>query len=137
MRELVTDPSVGRIIFGGARGADTEALLAALLFREGTKPELVVVVPFQVEDQPFETHEITNMADLVVELNYTREDQYDAYRKRNEWIVTNSLRIVAFSNGNMESGTGNAIRLARSMAKTVKMVKVGEWRKRTSKLKKC
>lgn len=52
---LVLDPAVEEVVFGGAAGADTEALRSALVARRGPRPRLTVVVPGTLADQPAET----------------------------------------------------------------------------------
>lgn len=114
MKALVGNPSIDAIYFGGADGADTEALRAALQFRVGTRPWLVVVVPDTVRAQPASTRDWTYQADEVIELGnpITSEDHFSSYRKRNEYLIDCGTSVVAFFNGNYKSGTGQAVRYA-------------------------
>jgi uncharacterized phage-like protein YoqJ len=107
------------IMFGGARGADTFALAAALDLRS-TSPKpltLVVVVPDTLAQQPRETWATSERADRIIELGHpiTREDNFWALRHRNEfmidWVFPEG-RLLAFWNGE-RSGTANAIFYAR------------------------
>lgn len=109
---LVENSSIKEIYFGGARGTDTEALKAALYYRSGKHPRLVVVLPDTLNQQPRDTREWTVRSDEVIELKIplTPEDGFASYKKRNEYIVDHGTILVAFFNGNFKSGTGHQIR---------------------------
>ncbi|MBI5487787.1 MAG: hypothetical protein HY905_10685 [Deltaproteobacteria bacterium] len=153
MRELVGDPGVAAIFFGGATGADTEALAAALEFRNfaqrpqrpqrtqrgevsrrdaetqrgpAKRPRLVVVVPDTVEGQPKETWETSRRADEIVELGHPIrvEDRWRAYHLRNQRLVAEATELVAFWNGDPRSGTAATIALARKRGMGVEIVEV-------------
>jgi len=125
MKLLVENPRVSCIYFGGARGVDTKALLAALNFRKDPTLKFVVVVPYTVEDQPPETHEVTRLADEVVELNFRGKMQYiPALRKRNQYMVDRADKLLALSNGDKQSGTWQAIRMAHKQDKPVQIVDI-------------
>lgn len=114
MKTLVGNASIDAIYFGGARGADTEALKAALEFRADKRPWLVVVVPDTVSRQPRETHEWTRKADEVIELHaaITKDDGFASFKKRNVFLVDIASFLVAFWAGDYSTGTGHAVRYA-------------------------
>lgn len=126
MKALVGNKTLDAIYFGGARGADTEALKAALEFREGQHPKLVVVVPDTVENQPSDTREWTRKADEVIELRnpITSEDSYASFKARNQYLVDAATLLVAFWNGVYKSGTGSAVRMAERAGIPVHRVSV-------------
>jgi predicted Rossmann fold nucleotide-binding protein DprA/Smf involved in DNA uptake len=117
MAAYVANPRITKIIFGGARGADTEALRAALNSRTEEKPKLVVVVPMTVDRQPQETRYITRQADEVVELGLEYHD--GVYIIRDRWIVENSNQLAAFWNGKEGSGTHKTMKIAEKSKKSV------------------
>jgi uncharacterized phage-like protein YoqJ len=123
---LVENSTIRAIYFGGARGVDNEALKAALYYRKGAYPRLIVVIPNTIEEQPTETRQWTTRADEVIELKQviTSEDGYLSYRKRNEYLVDHGTFLVAFFNGNFKSGTGQAIRYAEKLGKPVYKISV-------------
>lgn len=114
MRGLAQNPRVDAIYFGGARGSDTEALKAALEYRQGKRPWLVVVVPDYLKNQPWDTRKWSQKADELIELGnpITPEDRYQSYHTRNEYLVNVCSFLVAFFNGNYACGTGHAVRFA-------------------------
>jgi hypothetical protein len=117
MKGLVGNPTLDAIYFGGAKGTDTEALKAALHYRTGKKPWLVVVVPDTVEVQPGETHEWARKADEVIELrnHISKDDSFASFRTRNQYLVDVATFLVAFWNGLYKSGTGQAVRMAEKV----------------------
>jgi hypothetical protein len=126
MCTLIGNRSIKSIYFGGAAGSDTEALKAALYYRKGPGPRLIVIVPDTVDSQPADTRQWTLKADEIVELKnpITSEDSYSSYKKRNEHLVDHGTFVVAFFNGNFKSGTGQAINYAEKCGKTVYKIKV-------------
>jgi len=114
LQALVNNKTIDAIYFGGAKGTDTEALKAAVGFRTGTRPHLVVVVPDTVDAQPWGTREWTRKADEVIELRnpITQDDKFKSYRLRNQYLVDICTFLVAFWNGDYKSGTGQAVRMA-------------------------
>ncbi len=126
MKGLVRNPTVDEIWIGGARGVDNEALRAALEFRVGPKPKLVVVVPNEVRHQPAECWEWIHRADSVIELKQeiTARDKFASYRKRNEFMVDHGTALVAFWSGK-RSGTGNAVSYAKRLKISVTHIPVG------------
>lgn len=126
VRELLADAEVETIYFGGALGADTEALQAALGMRRGDRPRLVVVVPDTLEAQPRETRDVSRRADEVVELRrpIDASDGWRAYHARNRWMVDHASLLVAFWDGHPRSGTGATVRYARRRGVEVRIVSV-------------
>lgn len=125
-KTLLKNQTIDAIYLGGASGVDTEFLKAALQYRVGLRPRLIVVVPDTVERQPVSTREWTRRADGVVQLlePITSDNRYLSYRKRNEYLVDQSTFLIAFFNGNFKSGTGNAIRYAEKCGKKVYTIPV-------------
>jgi predicted Rossmann fold nucleotide-binding protein DprA/Smf involved in DNA uptake len=112
---LAKNPSVGMILFGGAIGADTEALRGALEGREGRdRPFLVCVVPCRAEDQPVGARPWIARADRVVELGLpiTAEDGFEAFKARNRHMVDQADLAIVFDNGDQRSGTSSCARYA-------------------------
>jgi len=137
MRVLVGKEHIGRIYLGGARGADTEALKAAVEFRKGKKPELVVVLPNVIDDQPAEAREWIRKADKVIEMGrkITPDDNYAAYHARNEHMV-DAARVdsvdsvlVAFWNGLKTNGTGSCVSYARRKELKVEIIQISAVKK--------
>jgi predicted Rossmann fold nucleotide-binding protein DprA/Smf involved in DNA uptake len=126
MRELALDPTVAVLFFGGALGADTVALDAALAARKGARPRLVVVLPDTLEAQPRETWATTRRADERLELGrpIRAEDRWRAYHLRNRRLVEEATELLAFWNGEPRSGTASTINLARKRGIEVEVVRV-------------
>jgi hypothetical protein len=112
------------MIFGGARGADTEALRAARRVRAGRAwPRLVVVVPGRAGDQPQAARECAEAcADEVVEMGLPLNDK-SSYLKRNAEILSRADRLLAFWDG-AGGGTSWTINEARRRALPVEVVPV-------------
>jgi len=126
MKELARDTGIGAILFGGALGADTEALSAALAARRGERPRLVVVLPDTLEAQPRETWAVSRRADERIELHFPirAEDRWKAYHRRNRWLAEHATDLLAFWNGDPRSGTGATITLALKRGLPVEVVDV-------------
>ena len=129
MKKLVLNKKVSEIIFGGAIGVDSIALIYALQFRAqaATKlPKLTVIVPDEVSNQPKSTREVTALANQIIELKneITDTDGYKAYRVRNEEMVKRADRIVAFWNGVPRSGTFMTINLAKKYKKAYEIIDI-------------
>lgn len=125
MRGLVGNPTLDAIYFGGALGADTEALKAALdiraLLGNGT-PSLVVVVPDVLENQPLVTQEWSRKADRIVELQNTLQLK-SSYRTRNQYLVDNCTFLVGFWRaGDYKSGTYQTLQMASKSGKPVYVI---------------
>ncbi len=116
MKGLIMNPKVDEIWFGGAKGADNEALKAALHHRgSALVPRLVVVVPDTVSQQPWECQVIIQRADQRIELGLpiTADDRYAAYHRRNEFLVDHASLLVAFWDGKKSSGTSSTVNYAK------------------------
>lgn len=123
---LLNNLTIDVVYLGGASGVDTEFLKAALQYRVGLRPKLIVVVPDTVERQPVSTREWTRRADEIVELlePITSDNRYLSYKKRNEYLIDQSTFLIAFFNGNFKSGTGSAINYAKKCGKKVYTIPV-------------
>jgi predicted Rossmann fold nucleotide-binding protein DprA/Smf involved in DNA uptake len=123
---LVRSGEAGTILFGGALGADTEALRAALAARRCGAPRLVVVLPDTLEAQPRGTWAASRRADERVELRrpIRAEDRWRAYHGRNRYLVEHADALLAFWNGDPRSGTAATITLARKRGLAVEIVDV-------------
>ncbi len=132
MKVLVEKPHVSKIYFGGAKGADYEALLAALEFRTRQSPELIVVVPNRLEHQPRGCQIVAKRADRIVELRQTitEEDNFEAYRVRNKYMVDQARQdslasmVLAYWNGDKNSGTYHCLNYARSHDMHIQVLKI-------------
>ncbi len=99
--------------FGGARGADSDALE----YISRTQPGSIrtVVVPNRLIDQPASAREIIKQhATEVIELRNTGPDRYMI---RNRFMVDNSSTTHAFYDYRGRGGTYNTIEYARSEGK--------------------
>lgn len=138
MRRLVSLPDLIELRFGGAVGADTEALRIAF---ETRKPatKLVVYLPLDVDAQPVQAQlVIARCADEVM-MN-CGFDAKEPFRRRNEMLVHGKNlsdpvdRVVAFWSGKARSGTLMTANIARKAGIDVEPVGVGrlrgnnEWR---------
>lgn len=118
MAEFIGYGEFDYIMFGGARGADTVALMCALDLRKAPL-RLVVVVPDTLAVQPRDTWGASQHADRVIELGHaiTSADRFWSLHHRNEfmidWVAPDG-RLLAFWNG-MKSGTANAVHYAQDM----------------------
>ena len=128
MHSLLKNDSVDRVLFGGAVGADSEALRACLFFRQklGKQIQLVVVTPDTVDQQPVQVQVWIKQADEVIELKnlITSEDHYNSYHIRNRYLVENAEIVIAFFNGQYNSGTGHAMRHAKLLGKKLAIIPV-------------
>lgn len=104
--------------FGGARGADTDAL--EYITKTQPLSTRVVVVPNQVIDQPrIAQAGIKRDATQIIELRNTGPGRYQF---RNQYMVDRSQEVVAFTDGRSTGGTANTIRYAES--KGVKVTRI-------------
>lgn len=124
MERLLQNDTIREVWFGGARGTDTEALLAALHHRgSNIFPRFVVVVPNQIANQPKECWESIHRADRVIELGIPiqKEDGWAAFQRRNEYLVDEASTLLAFWNGE-KSGTGNTVAYAKKKGVQVRVI---------------
>jgi hypothetical protein len=115
MKTIVSVARVDAVYFGGARGADTEALRGALHHRsQWDRPKLIVVVPDTFEKQPKETQLWTKKADEVIELKnpITKDDNFASFAIRDHYLVDIANSLVAFFSGDYSTGTGKTVRMA-------------------------
>ncbi len=126
MKGIVEDPQVDKVFFGGAKGLDTVCLAAALELRRGSRPQLVVLVPNRVEDQPYEARLVITRADQVVELGFpiTIQDGWAAYRLRNTELVERADVLVALWDGKAKSGTAHAVGVANKLGRRMIHIQV-------------
>ncbi len=115
----VHDPEVEQIFFGGAGGADTDALRYALEHRQNRFPKLTVIVPNTLDWQPVSAQLWSVRADELIELkaHITENDHYLSYELRNRRLVDEIVacgQLTAFWSGR-PSGTYNAIKYAQSI----------------------
>jgi len=97
-------------IFGGARGADSDAL--EYIAKTQPVSTRVVVVPNRLGSQPVIAQQTTaRYATEVIELKITGPDRYQI---RNRYIVDHSNRVAAFTDGRKSGGTFNTIQYAES-----------------------
>jgi len=104
-----------RYLFGGARGADSDAL--EYLARTQPGSQRVVVVPNRVVNQPLAAQvAIRNYATQVIELGNAGADRYQI---RNQYLVDNADRVAAFTDGRTSGGTWNTIQYAQSRGASI------------------
>lgn len=125
MRGLVANTNVDAIYFGGALGADTEALKAALEIRALSgkdTPSLGVVVPDVLESQPLATHEWSRKADRIIELQNPLHLK-SSYKTRNQYLVDNCAFLVGFWRAeDYKSGTYQTLQMASKSGKPVYVI---------------
>lgn len=112
----------GEYVFGGARGADTDALN----YIARTQPNAVrtVVVPNRVMDQPYEARAAIKLhGQRVIEL---RNTGFNRYQIRNQFMVDRSTHTRAFYDYRGYGGTYNTIKYARSSGKSYDIWSVGK-----------
>lgn len=119
MRDTVV-PGASGIIFGGARGVDTIALIAAWQYGNG-QPR-IVIVPGVLTQQPFGAADaIRRYATTLIELGLPL-DQPKSFQIRNERMLTEGFLhdaaeqpiVAAFPNATaLKGGTRNCMLAAR------------------------
>jgi hypothetical protein len=99
-----------KYLFGGARGADTDALRYLAETQPGATR--VVVVPNRLIDQPVVAQAaIKQYANEIIELGNAGPDRYMI---RNRYMVDHSDQVAAFYDGRGSGGTYNTIQYAES-----------------------
>jgi len=106
--------------FGGARGADTDAL--QYIAKTQPASERIVVVPNRLADQPVAVRSIIQRdATRIIELGNSGPGRYQV---RNQYMVNHADRVVAFTDGRKTGGTFNTITYANTQGKGVELI---EW----------
>lgn len=101
-------------IFGGARGADSDAL--QYLSRTQPKSIRTVIVPNRLSDQPVRARVITSQhSTRVIELKNRGANRF---RIRNRVMVDRSTHLRAFYDFRGKGGTFNTIKYAKSQGKS-------------------
>lgn len=130
MRDLVYVVRPAEIIFGGARGVDTLALIEAQHRRSHGgrtvlthSSRLVVIVPDTVAAQPHEARDaIRRYADEVIERRHPisrRWDNFASYRRRNEAMVSRATHVLGFWSSDTHSGTYACLCYAQRIGREV------------------
>jgi predicted Rossmann fold nucleotide-binding protein DprA/Smf involved in DNA uptake len=133
MEELVKDETVSTIYFGGAIGSDTLALNEAAAYKyaymrtDVEDIDLICVVPDTLDKQPFKTQTVSkHLSSKLIELKnkISPDDNYASYHARNHYMVNNATEVVAFWNGDTNSGTWSTIKYAKATNKPVTIVNI-------------
>jgi len=124
------------MVFGGALGVDTEALIAAGEYNPHGPPQRVVVVPFTLRHQPAEAQRaIRYHAHVVRELGLPQGRS--AYLQRNDVMLERAAAVnrarkndqhsllLAFTDGRKTGGTAYTIREAEKLGIRAEIVTVG------------
>lgn len=102
-QRIVQATWVQAVLFGGARGGDTIALVAARAAKGERKlPFLVVVVPDTLDEQPEAAAQAARLcADAIVELRneITAADGFAAFHVRNRYLVDHAAHLVGYGTG--------------------------------------
>lgn len=120
--EIVSNPFVREIRFGGALGVDTLALREAIRYTR--RPRLVVVVPGMIWQQPGYAAGMARAADEIVELGLPYSDS-NRYRKHNQHLVDAADMLWVFWNGDECSGPAMTMRMAKKKGIPVNVVRIG------------
>ena len=123
------------MIFGGALGVDTEALIAAAEYALYGPPERIVFVPFTRESQPAAAQKaIHQYAHIVRELDLPQGRS--AYLRRNDAMLERAVAVnqasrsadrsllLAFTDGRERGGTAYTIRKAAQLGIRTEIVTV-------------
>jgi len=124
------------MVFGGALGVDTEALIAAGEYNPHGPPQRVVVVPFTLKHQPNEAQKaIRYFAHVVRELGLPQGRS--AYLQRNDVMLERAAAVnqarkndqhsllLAFTDGRKTGGTAYTIKEAKKLGIRTVIVTVG------------
>jgi predicted Rossmann fold nucleotide-binding protein DprA/Smf involved in DNA uptake len=121
LRAFVSANPEATFLFGGARGVDTIALIAASNAGARTK----VIVPFTVAQQPKEAQDaIVAHAHDVMELKLNPKLGRKAFLYRNEALIHPANCVLGFTDGKFEGGTFHAMTLAKDKNKDLVAVLV-------------
>ncbi len=113
-----TQNGISTFISGMALGWDMLCATAVIeLKRKHPEIRLIAVLPFieQADDFPpseqAKYRQILDNADQTIVIgNYDKPNQ--SYHKRNDYLIANATKIIAYHNGKARSGTGSTIRKA-------------------------
>jgi hypothetical protein len=137
-KSIVQNPEVTVIIIGGALGGDTVIIRYALKHRLAPlHPEIWVVVPMTIHDQPAETWRYSAKADRLIELGQPKYDANGYFRNVNYINRDKEMlrlakqfqrrRVQAFWTGQRShSGTYATITLAKKMQIPVDITWLGK-----------
>lgn len=104
-----------QFLFGGAQGSDSVALKSAGTLKDqfGYDTELVVIVPWTLEDQPDDAIPvIEEYADRVIEMNHDSPvGSAPGYHARNDELIDRADRCRGFWDGE-SSGTESTLEKA-------------------------
>ncbi len=107
---------------GGATGFDLLAAELLLLLRRSHEFRLIVAVPFKGQENRFSEawkaryNAVLSAADEVVYVS--QQYHMRCYADRNEYMVDNSERVIAFCDGK-KGGTLNTLRYARKKQREI------------------
>jgi len=108
------------MLFGGAKGADTQALDAACGITRCR-----VILPAFLSSQPLEARTvIRDCADVIEELAHPAFPKAEAYYARNRALVDGADRLLAFTDGKTSGGTHWTMQYAASRGVPVDAVSV-------------
>lgn len=125
-------PRATVVRFGGAIGVDTVALEVCCYLRSEVWPDLLVIVPHRVEDQPLSARAvIETCADKVIELDLPREGR--SALDRNDALLDSANRLVAFTDRRTTGGTWYTIERAKDSGIEVEIVEVRTSKRRRSR----
>lgn len=107
-------------ISGGAIGADQ--LFAVICFRLNIP--FIIAVPFIGQESKWPEHvqkQYFKILDKAKEVIIVSDGQYtnEKFKVRNEYIVNNSDKILAYYDGSIRSGTGHCYNYANKMNKEI------------------
>ena len=121
VREVFAQYAPDELRFGGARGVDTLALLAA---RAVGVRRRVVYCPGTVADLPIEARAAIGAATEVIELGAAPLGKV-AFFARNRAMLVGADRLIAFTDGRIGGGTAHALTTARKLGLPVTVVRIG------------
>ncbi len=123
MSQVVANPEVTDVYFGGAFGVDTEALNMAARYVRGGRVKLHAILPGVLQDLGDHQKAALDLADTVTELAGDMSTSTAAtlsFLARNRHLVDCSDKVLAFWDNKKEGGTWHAIEYARKTGKEVK-----------------
>lgn len=104
-------------LFGGAYGFDLLAAEAVLSLQETYPVHLCAIVPYEGQCADWSVEQQSLYANILSQCNevITLQSQCDAqcYKKRNQYMVDHSNRLICYWNRNPRSGTAQTMGMAR------------------------